>query len=74
MFWLTFETARGVEVYIIEARHLMVARVRAGMAGQQGQFQEGHQLDAKTSKKIPAKVIGRTLSHKEAFALLKRIG
>jgi hypothetical protein len=60
-------------VYIVEARHLMMARVRAGMAGQQGQFREGHQLDAKTSKKVPAKVIGRTLSHIEAFALLERI-
>src|SRR5688572_4409308 len=30
-------------------------------------------LDAKTSKKVPAKMIGRTLTHKEAFALLKGI-
>jgi hypothetical protein len=73
MFWLTFETSRGVEVYIVEARHLMMARVRAGMAGQQGQFQEGHELDAQTAKKIPARMIRRTLSHKEAFALLKKI-
>jgi hypothetical protein len=73
MFWLTFETSRGIEVYIVEARHLMMARVKAGMAGQKGQFQEGHKIDAKMAKKIPAKMIGRTLSHKEAFALLKRI-
>ena len=43
------------------------------MAGQTGEFQEGHQLDVNTAKKIPAKMIGRTLSHKEAFDLLKRI-
>ncbi len=73
MFWLTFETPRGIEVRIVEAGHLMMARLRAGIAGQQGRFQEGHKLDAKTVKKIPANMIGRTLSHKEAFALLKRI-
>jgi hypothetical protein len=71
MFWLAFKNSRGdVEVFIVEARHLMM---RAGIAGQQGQFQEAHQLDAKTAKKVPTKMIGRTLPHKEAFALLKRI-
>ena len=73
MFWLTFETSRGIQVYIVEARHLMMARMKASMAGQHGDFQEGHKLDAKTVKKIPAKMIGRTLTHKEAFALLKKI-
>jgi hypothetical protein len=51
----------------------MMARMKAGMAGQQGAFQEGHQLDAKTAKKIPVKMVGRSLSQKEAAALLKRI-
>jgi hypothetical protein len=73
MFWLTFETSYGIEVRIIEANHLVLARMKAGMAGQRGMFQEGHQLDAKTAKKIPAKMMGRTLTHKEAFALLKGI-
>jgi hypothetical protein len=74
MYWLTFETSRGIEVYIVKARHLMMARMRAGMAGQQGQFQEGHQLDRKTASKIPATLVGRSLSQKEATALLRRIG
>ena len=52
---------------------MMMARVKAGMAGQQSEPLECHELDAKTAKKIPAKTIGRTLTHKEAFALLKRI-
>ena len=58
-------------MFIVEAAHLMMARMKAGMAGQQGAFQEGHKLDAKTARKIPAKMIGRTLS--QAVALLKRI-
>jgi len=73
MFWLTYDTPRGTEVFIAEAAFLMMARIKADMAGQKGDFQEGHQLDAKTAKKLPAKMIGRTLSHKEAFALLRRI-
>ncbi len=73
MFWLTFETSGDIQVHIVQANHLMLARIKAGMVGQKGEFQEGHQLDAKTAKRIPAKMIGRTLTHKEAFALLKRI-
>jgi hypothetical protein len=65
VFWLT---PRGTEVFIVEADFLMMAKVKAGIAGQKGEFQEGHQLDAKTAKKIPVKMIGWTLSHKEAFA------
>jgi hypothetical protein len=33
---------------------------------------EGHQIDSKTAKKIPAKMVGRTLSREEAERLLKR--
>jgi hypothetical protein len=33
-------------------------RFSAGLTGQTGDFQEGHELDAKTAKKIPAKMIG----------------
>jgi hypothetical protein len=73
MYWLTFETSGDIQVHIVQANHLLLARMKVGMAGQKGAFQEGHQLDAKTAKKVPAKMIGRTLTHKEAFALLKRI-
>jgi hypothetical protein len=53
--------------------HLMLARMRAGLGGQQGSFQEGHKLDLRTTMKIPKKMIGRTLSHQEAFRLLKQL-
>lgn len=71
MFWLTYDTPRGTEVFIAEAGFLMMAKVKAGMTGE---FQEGHQLDINTAKKIPAKMVGRTLSQREAMSLLKRIG
>jgi len=74
VFWLTYDTPRGTEVFIAEAGFLAMARVKATMVGQTGEFQEGHQVDINTAKKIPAHMLGRTLSHKAAFALLKRIG
>jgi rRNA processing protein Krr1/Pno1 len=74
MYWLTFETSGDIQVFIVRANHLVLARIKAGIVGQKGRFQEGHQLDAKAVNKIPAKMIGRTLSHEEAFALLERIG
>jgi hypothetical protein len=73
MYWLTFETSGDVQVRIVQANHLLLARMKAGMAGQKGAFQEGHQLDAKTAGKIPEKMVGRSLSQKEATALLKQI-
>jgi hypothetical protein len=72
MFWLTFETAGAIEVLIIEANHLALARIKAGMAGQKGHFMEGHQLDAKTAKKVPAKMIGRTLTQTQAHVRAAR--
>jgi hypothetical protein len=73
VFWLTYQTPRGTQVFIADAGFLMMAKVKAGIAGQKGEFQKGHKIDAKTEKKITAKMIGRTLSHKEVFSLLKRI-
>ena len=73
LFWLTFKTNRRPEVFIAEAGFLGMARMKAGVAGQKGEFQEGHQIDSKTEKKIPSNSIGRTLSRDEAERLLKRL-
>jgi hypothetical protein len=73
MFWLTYDTPRGIEVFIAKARFLLIAKVKACMAGQSGQLQESHHLLAKTVQKIPSQMVGRTLTYKEALALLKRI-
>lgn len=72
LFWLTFNTARGTEVFIIESAHVMMARIKASMAGQKGDFLECHQLDAKTAKKIPKKMIGRSLSRNEGLLKKRR--
>jgi hypothetical protein len=74
MWWLTFDTPRGLEVFVVQAGYLSSARMKAGVAGQEGKFQEGHKLDAKMAKQVPANLIGKTLSRQEAERLLKRLG
>jgi hypothetical protein len=73
LFWLTFETTRDTRVFIIEAAYMRMARIKASMAGQDGEFQNGIEIDANTAKKIPQKMIGRSLSREEAERLLSRV-
>ena len=43
--WLTYRNGKNVEVYIVQARLLMEARMRAQMHGQEGDFVGGHALE-----------------------------
>ena len=52
MWWLTFKANRGIEVFVVEASHLLSARHKAGITGQEREFQEGHFL-GKTAKRVP---------------------
>jgi hypothetical protein len=75
LFWLVFKK-KGVDitVFIQPAGALGEARLRAAIAGIEGEFQEGHELDDKTAKKVPKGQIGEPLARKEATALLKKLG
>lgn len=59
---------------IREDTSLVFAKVKAAIDGFGGTFVEAHQLDVKTAKKIPKKMIGRMLTSREAAELLVRIG
>jgi hypothetical protein len=72
LFWLVFK-ADDISVIIQPADHIIEARMRAMLAKVPGEFQEGHELDDKTAKKVPKGMIGRVLSRKEATALLKKL-
>ena len=74
LFWLVFKSGNDRSVIIQPAGTIIVARMRALLAGIEGEFQEGHELDAKTAKKVPKRMIGRVLSRKDATALLKKLG
>ena len=51
----------------------LFARLNAMIDGFGGKYVEAHALDAKTAKKIPKRMIGRTLTLDEAAALLDRL-
>lgn len=69
---MTFETSEGVAVFIQPAYELGMARLKALLAGATGEFKEGYQLDAKMTKKVPKKMIGRLLTADDGQALLKK--
>jgi hypothetical protein len=48
-----------------------MAKMVAGL--DQGEFTEGHELDAKTAKQISKAMIGRRLSQEEAKRLLAKL-
>jgi hypothetical protein len=47
--------------------------MRAMLANVPGEFQESHELDDKTAKRVPKAMIGRVLFRKEATALLTKL-
>jgi hypothetical protein len=74
VFWLTYQTATGVCVALQPGFSLIHARMAAAVNElEPGEFIEGHQLDAKTIKKIPKNMIGTCLSSKRAEQLLKKL-
>lgn len=74
VFWLVFDSPRGVCVVLQPGPSLIHARLVANLNGTADfTFTEGHQLDAKTVKKIPKDMIGKCLSSKQAQQLLKRL-
>jgi hypothetical protein len=74
LFWIVQTIDGAPRVFIQEANAGIYARLKASIAGHQGEFAEMHQLDEKTAKTVPKKMIGRGLSQEEAQALLARMG
>ena len=73
LWWLVHEIDGARVVRIQEGGALIFARLNAAIDGFGGAFVEAHPLDAKTAKKIPKRMIGRTLTLDEAAALLDRL-
>ena len=74
LFWLVLKDNKDITVFIQPAHSLVFARLKEAVAGIEGEFQECHELDAKTAKKVPKAMIGRVLTRKEATGLLKKLG
>jgi hypothetical protein len=73
LFWLVIKQPKGVAVIIQPAGDIITARMKAMLAGIEGEFQEGHALDAKAARKVPKAQISKTLSRAQATALLKKL-
>ena len=74
LFWIA-KIENGETTYFLqEANTQLYASLRASIAGQKGKPVESIELDAKTARKVPKKMIGRVLSQSEAEALLARFG
>lgn len=75
LFWLVHANKGKPSVFIVEATGGEIAMLKASIAGfGNGRPSEIHELDAKTERKVPKKMIGRVLDQKEATELLKKIG
>lgn len=73
LFWLVFKNGNEAAVFIQPASNLITARMRAMLAGITGEFQEGHELDARMAKRVPKAQIGKILLRNQATALLKKL-
>ena len=70
LFWIVHKFDGQHCVRIQEGGALIFAQLNAMKDGFGGTFVEAHRLDADTAKKIPKRMIGRTLTMDEATALL----
>jgi hypothetical protein len=74
VYWLSFKIPQGVCVVVQPASSLIEARMKAHIdVGCPGEFQVGHQLDAKLIKRIPKNMIGKCLSQAQAARLLSAL-
>lgn len=73
LFWVVRETAGERSVFLQPASSTIYGWLRSAIAGHEGKMVEIHELDRKTERLIPKKMIGRALSQREAKALLKKI-
>ena len=74
LYWLSYRSDEEVTIFLVEAAYELSARVKAGLAGMDhNKFVESHALPEKMAKKVPPSMIGRSLSGKEAAALLKKL-
>lgn len=73
LFWIVQDTADGKRIFIQESDYLLMARLKASMAGLEGKFVEGHELEPAMARTIPKKMQGRPLTIEEAGKLLQKM-
>ena len=74
LYWLVHKYNGQRRVFIQQASSMVSARLQARTMGHEGEYLEGHELQAKTARRLPLDMIGRVLSRDEAAGLLERLG
>ena len=64
---------RNLTLFIQPAEMKVYALLKASIAGAEGECTESYELNAKMARKVPKKLIGKPLDHKQANALLKKL-
>ena len=73
LFWLVNEIDGKRRIFIQEAGAMIFAKIKTSTAGFEGEPVEAYALDKARARKVPKKMIGRTLSDREVRALLDRM-
>ena len=72
--WLFYRVDVRTEVVFQPGTGVVFARLGAGIAGlDEGDFNEGHCLDAAMSARVPPNMVGKRLSQRQAAALLNKL-
>jgi hypothetical protein len=75
LFWVAKINDDGETTYFLqEASTQLYASIRSAIAGHVGKPTDIIELDAKSARKVPKRMVGRVLIQKEAEALLSRMG
>lgn len=74
LFFIIHRIEGKERIWLQEASYGIFARMKAALAGLKGDYVAIGDVDDKTARKVPKKMIGRLLSQDEAGELLKRMG
>jgi hypothetical protein len=70
---IAYGKGRSLKLFIQPAEIMTYALLKASIAGMEGACTESYELNAKMARKVPKKLIGKPLDHKQANALLKKL-
>jgi hypothetical protein len=75
LYWLVYQQGDVRRVLIIEASHLLGARLRVDvdMPGLDQHFVEGFELDGALALRIPDETLGRMMAAADAANLIERL-
>jgi hypothetical protein len=74
VYWLVFAVDGRKHVYLEEAHCLIMARLKAGIAGYLDGYVEGYELDHKASAKVPRQHMRKALAAPKAMGVLAKLG